>query len=62
MKTDFFKKVPFTLFLLAAYLSAYSSIYYVTTSGAGSKNGSSWSNAYDATQLRTALLNLSLIP
>lgn len=45
--------VCISMLLSIQYASA--QVKYVTPSGAGQKNGSSWANAYDGTQLRGAL-------
>ena len=39
-----------TLFTSAAFAQV-----YVTPTGAGSKDGTSWTNSYDGTQLQTAI-------
>ncbi len=48
--------LTFSLLINTIILSHGQNIKYVTQSGAGVKDGSSWNNAYDATQLRQALL------
>ena len=51
------KKILLLLFLFPVL--AFSQIVYVTPTGAGTNNGSSWSNAYSGTQLQTALDNVA---
>ncbi len=50
MKKFYFKTVFLTLLTSSAFAQT-----YVTSAGAGSKDGSSWANAYDGTQLQTAV-------
>lgn len=47
------------LFLLAP-MFAFSQIVYVTPTGAGAMNGTSWANAYPGTQLQTAFNTVPL--
>jgi hypothetical protein len=53
------KKVRFLFCISLLLVSAkmYAGTVYVTQTGAGAKDGSSWSNALDATQLKSALDN-----
>jgi len=41
--------------VVTGFTNGFAIVRYVTPSGAGSKDGSSWANAYDNTQLQTAI-------
>lgn len=49
------KYLIFMVFILAMSELTFGAIRYVTPNGAGLKNGTSWKNAYDSTQLQTAI-------
>ena len=49
------KKIYLQLVFLTLFTSATFAQVYVTSNGAGSKDGTSWTNAYDGTQLQTAI-------
>ena len=44
-------------FIVGASAQAFAAEYYVTPEGAGSKDGSSWENAFDTEAFRTQALN-----
>lgn len=49
------KKILLLLLLWMVIKSSYAQIFYVTPYGAGSKDGSSWSNAYEGNKLQDAI-------
>jgi hypothetical protein len=51
------KKILLLLFCFP--ILSFSQIMYVTPTGAGTNNGSSWGNAYSGIQLQTALDNVA---
>lgn len=48
------------LFVLQTFIQA-QNYRYITPSGAGSQNGTSWSNAYSASDIQTAIDNLNAL-
>ncbi len=49
------KKILLLFLIWTTIKSSYAQIFYVTPSGAGSKDGSSWSNAYEGNKLQDAI-------
>jgi hypothetical protein len=49
------KKILLLFLIWTTIKSSYAQIFYVTPSGAGSKDGSSWSNAYEGSKLQDAI-------